>query len=141
MRVRGVERGGALVDIPNDAVFADHECDAVGKEASEAENSVSLGHFLFGVAQERKTRARLLSKFAVPFLAVEADPQHLGARGFELGDIRLIRLDLSGSAGRRSAKVESQNDRPLPPEILELDELAMLLRQREVRCAIADLQV
>jgi len=126
--------------VPDDAVFVDHEGDAVGEKAGDVENPVSFGHLLLGVTQEREARASLLGELAVSFLAIETNPQDLGARGFELGDIRPIRLYLPGSTGRRSAKVESQNDGPLPPEILEPDELAMLVRQREVRCAIADLQ-
>jgi hypothetical protein len=139
MRGRGVERGGAFVDMPNVAVFVDHEGDTVGEEASEGENSVSLGHFLFGVAQERKTRARLLGKSAVSFLAVEADPQHLRARGFELGDISLIRLYFLRSTRRGGADIKRQHHCLLTLEIAELDEPAIFVRQGKLRGAIADL--
>ena len=57
---RGINGVGAFVDVANDAVFIDHEGDAVGKEAGEAENPVSLGHLLFGVAQQRESSRRFL---------------------------------------------------------------------------------
>ena len=47
----GIDRVGPFIDVANDAVLIDHEGDAVGKEASEIEDTVSLGHLLFGVAQ------------------------------------------------------------------------------------------
>jgi hypothetical protein len=58
----------------NDAVFVDHESDAVGKEVSEIEDTVRPGHFLFGVAQEGEARPGLLSELAVSFLAIETNP-------------------------------------------------------------------
>ncbi len=97
MSTRRVERGGAFVDVADDVLLVNHEGDAVGKQASEIEDSVSLSHLLFGVAQQRKARAGFLSKLAVSFLVVETDPQDLRARGLELGDISLIRSDLFGS--------------------------------------------
>ena len=124
----------------NDAVFIDYEGDAVGEEASEAEDSVSFGYLLFGVAQKGETRAGFLGELAVPFLAVEADPQHLRARGFELGDITLIRLNLFGSTRRGGANIKGQDDGSLAPEVRELYDLAVLVRQGKIRGAVTDLQ-
>lgn len=71
---RGINGIGAFVNVANDAVFVDHESDAVGEKASETEDTVRLGHFLFGVAQEGETRSGLLGKLAVSFLAIETNP-------------------------------------------------------------------
>jgi hypothetical protein len=60
--------------VADDAVFVDHESDAVGEKASEAENPVSPGHLLLGVTQEREARAGLLGELAVSFLAIETNP-------------------------------------------------------------------
>src|SRR5208283_3630258 len=108
---------GAFVDVANDAVFIDHEGDSIGKEASEVENTISLGHLLFGVTQERESRAGLGGELAVPVLAVEADSQHLRARRLELGDITLIRLDLFRSTRRGGANVKGQDDGFLAPKV------------------------
>jgi hypothetical protein len=124
----------------DNAIPIDHEGHAVGKEASEAEDTVRFGDFLFGVAQERESGAGFLGKLAVPFLAVEADPQHLRARGLELGDITLIRLDLFRSTGCGGANVEGQDNGFLAAKVGEFNDLAVLVRQREVGGAVADLQ-
>ena len=126
---RGIKGVRAFLDMANDAVFVDHKGDAVGKEARKIEDAVSLGRLLVDVTQQRETRARLLGKSAVPFLAVEADPQHLRARSFELGDITLIRLDLLRSTGRGGANIKGQDDRLLAAEISELHDLAVLIGQ------------
>ena len=70
----GVERGRALVDVADDAVFVDHESDSVGEKAGEAENPVSLGHLLLRVAQQWEAGAGLLGELAVSFLAIETNP-------------------------------------------------------------------
>jgi hypothetical protein len=74
VRVRRVERVRALVDMANDTVFVDHESNAVSEKASEVEDSVSLGHFLFGVNQQWEAGAGLLGELAVSFLAIETNP-------------------------------------------------------------------
>ena len=74
VRVRRVERGGALVDVADDAVLVDHESDSVGEKAGEAENPVSLGHLLLRVAQQWEAGAGLLGELAVSFLAIETNP-------------------------------------------------------------------
>jgi len=137
---RGINGIGAFVDVANDAVLIDHEGDAVGEEAGEVENPVGLSHVLFGVTQQRETRAGLGGKLAVPLLAVEADPQHLRARGLELGDITLIRLDLFRSTRRGGANIKGQDDGFLAPVVRELDDLAVLVRQGKIRGAVTDLQ-
>ena len=124
----------------NDAVFIDDEGDAVGEEVSEAEDPVSLGDLLIGVAQQRKACASFLGELAVPLLAVEADSQHLRARGLELGDITLIRLDLFRSTGRGGANIKGQDNGFLAPEVRELYDLAVLIGQHEVRGTVTDLQ-
>ena len=136
----GVESGGAFVDVADDSVLVDHERNSIGEQAREVENSVRLGDLLFGIAQQRKGRAGFGREFPVPFLAVNADSQHLGAGGFELGDISLIRLDLLRSTGSRGAQVESQDDGFLPPEVLKRDHVALLVGQRKIRSAIPHLQ-
>jgi hypothetical protein len=137
---RRINRIRAFIDVADSAFFIDYERNAVGKKVSETENSVSLGHLLLGVTQQRKSRACRLGEFAIHFLTVEADPQHLGARGFELGDFILKRLDLLRSARRRSTNVESQHHSFLAAKIPELDGLAVLVGQGKVRGAISDLQ-
>src|SRR5208337_3197163 len=78
---RGINGVRPFVDVANDAVLIDHEGDAVGEEANEAEDSISLGHLLFRVAKQRKACPRFFGKLAVSVLAVETDPQHLRPRG------------------------------------------------------------
>ena len=124
----------------NDAVLIDHEGDAVGEEASKIEDSVSLGYLFLSVTQQRETRTGFLGKLAVPVLAVEADPQHLRARGLELGDITLIRLDLFRSTGRGGTDIKGQDDGFPASEVRELYDLAILIGQREIRGAVTDLQ-
>lgn len=136
----GIDRVGPFINVADDAVRIDHEGDAVGKEVSEIEDTVSFGDYLFSIAQERERRAGFLGKLTVPFLAIEADPQHLCTRGLELGDITLIRLDLFRSTGRRGADVEGQYDGFLAPKVRELNDLAVLVGQREVGGAVTDLQ-
>jgi hypothetical protein len=126
--------------VANDAVFVDHKRNAVGKEAGEIEDTASLGHLLLGVGKQWKCGAGFFSKLAVPFLAVEADPQNLCACGLELGDITLIRLDLFRSTGCGSANIKRQDNGLLAPEVRELDGLAALVRQYKVRSAVADFQ-
>ena len=105
-RIDGVS---AFLNMANDAVFINYKGDAIGEEASEVQNAISLGDFLFGVAQQRECRPGFLREFAVPVLVVEADSQHLRTRGLEFGDITLIRLDLPASTGRGGADVEGKN--------------------------------
>jgi len=136
----GIDGVGAFVNVANDAVPIDDEGNAIGKEAGEAEHSVRLGHFLFRVTEQREGSAGFLGKFAVPLLAVEADPQHLRARRFEFGDITLIRLDLLRSTGCGGANVKRQDDGFLAAEVREFDDSAVLIRQRKVRGAVANLQ-
>jgi len=136
----GIDSVGAFVDVADDAILIDHEGDAVGKETSETEDTVSPGDFLVSVTQQRESGAGLLGKLAVPFLAVEADPQHLCARGLELGDITLIRLDLFRSTRCGGANVKGQYDGFLAPKVRELNELTVLVGQREVGGAVTDLQ-
>ena len=137
---RGINGVGTFVDVANDAVLVDHKGDAVGKEAGEAEDTVSLGHLLIGVTQQWETRGGFLGKSAVPLLAVETDPQHLRACRFKLGDITLIRLDLLRSTRRGGANVEGQDDGFLAAKVGELDDLAVLVGQGEIRSAVTDLQ-
>jgi len=136
----GVDGVGAFVDVTNNAILIDHEGDAVGKEMSESEVTVSLGYLLAGVTQQRESRAGFLGKLAIPFLAVQADPQNLRARSLELGDITLIRLDLLRSTRRGGANVEGQDDGFLAAKVGELDDLAVLVGQGEIRSAVTDLQ-
>jgi len=126
--------------VANDAAFVNHKRNAVGKETGEIEDTVSFGHLLFGVGKQRKRGAGFLGELAVPVWGVEADPQHLRARSFEPGDITLIRLDLFRSTGRRGANIKSQDNGFLAPEVRELDEFAVLVRQGKVRSAVANLQ-
>ena len=137
---RGINGVGTFVDVANDAVLVDHKGDAVGKEAGEAEDTVSLGHLLIGVTQQWETRGGFLGKSAVPLLAVETDPQHLRACRFKLGDITLIRLDLFRSTGGGSANIKGENHRLLAMEVGELYQLAVLIGQGEVRRTVANLQ-
>jgi len=137
---RGINGIGAFIDVANDAVFVDHKRNAIGKEAGEIEDTVSLGHLLFGVGKQWKRGAGFLGKLAVPVLAVEADPQNLRARSFEPGDITLIRLDLFRSTGRGGANIEGQDHGFLAAKIRELDDLAILVRQLEIRGAVTHLQ-
>ncbi len=136
----GINGIGAFVDVANDAVFVDYKRNSVGKKVSEIEHAVSFGHLLVGVAQQREAGAGFSGKLTVPLLAVEADPQNLRARGFELGDITLIRLDLFRSTGCGGANIERQDNGFLAAEVRKLDDLAVLVRQRKVRSAVADLQ-
>ena len=55
----------------NEAVLVDHKRDAIGKQAGEVEDSVSLRDFLIGVRQQRKTGAGLSRKLAIPLRAIE----------------------------------------------------------------------
>ncbi len=136
----GINGIGAFVDVANDAVFIDHEGDAVGKKVGEIEDTVGLGDFFPGVTQEGESGSGFLGKLAVSFLAVETDPQHLRARSLELGDITLIRLHLFRSTRRRGANIEGQDDGFLAPETRELDRLAVLVRQHEIRGVVTNLQ-
>ena len=124
----------------DDAVFINHEGDAVGKEAGEAKDSIRLGNLLLGVAQKREARPGFFGELAVPILTVETDAQHLRARSLKLGDITLIRLDLLRSTGRGGANVKGQDNGFLPTEVREFDHLAVLIRQGKVRGAVTDLQ-
>ena len=100
MKGAGVVNGvRAFFNVADDAVLIDHEGNAVGEKAGEIEDTVSLGHLLISVTQQRETRGGFLGKLAVTLLAVETDPQHLRACRFKLGDITLIRPDLSRSPG------------------------------------------
>ena len=112
----------------NDAVFIDDEGDAVGEEVSEAEDPVSLGDLLIGVAQQRKAGAGFFGELAVPFLGIKTDAQNLCAGGLEFGDIRLISLDLASSTWSGGTRVKCQDDGFLAVEVSEFDKLAVLVR-------------
>jgi hypothetical protein len=137
---RGINGVRTFVDVANHAVLIDHKGDAVGEEMSEIQDTVSLGHLLIGVTQQRETRGGFLGKFAVPLLAVETDPQNLRACRFKLGDITLIRPDLSRSPGCGSANIKGENHRLLAMEVCQLYHFPVLIRQSEVRRAVANLQ-
>ncbi len=137
-RARRVHSIGAFFDVLDNSVPVDHEGDAIGKEVREIQNSVGLGNTLFRITQQRKACAGLSGKFAVSFLAVEADAQHLHPPSFEPGDITLIRLDLLRSTGRGGANIKCQNDGFPAPKIGKLYEFAVLIRQRKIRGSVAD---
>ena len=140
-RARVLNGVTALFDVADDAVFIDHEGDAVGKEAGEAEDTVGLCDNLVSVAQQGKAGAGIVGKLAVSLLGIKADAQNLRAGGLEFGDIRLISLDLAGSTRSGGAGIESQDDGFLAVEVGKLDGFAVLIRQREVRSAVANLQL
>jgi hypothetical protein len=127
----------AFLDVLNNSFFVDDESDPVGEEADDIQNTVGFGDLLIGVREQGKTCGRFCRKLAVSFRAVEADSQHLHARSFKPGDITLIRLNLFRSTGRGGANVERQHNGFSAQKISQLDEIAVLVRQREIRRAVA----
>ncbi len=130
-----------LFNVADDAVLVDHKGDAIGKEAGEAQHAVGFGNHLVSIGQQREAGAGVIGELAVPLLGVNADAQNLRAGGLEFGDIRLISLDLAGSTRSGGAGIESQDDGFLAVEVGKLDGFAVLIRQREVRSAVANLQL
>jgi hypothetical protein len=92
--VGGVQGFRTSVNVADYSLAVNHEGDAVGKKMRKVENVVSPGSGLFGVAEQWERRADFLGKLPVPFPAVKADANNLGARSAESGDITLIRLQL-----------------------------------------------
>ena len=68
---------------------------------------------------------------------VHADPEHLCAVIFELGDISLIRLELLRSTAGKGEHVERQHHVLLARKIAELHLLAVLVGQGKVRRFVA----
>jgi hypothetical protein len=138
MKGAGVVNGiGAFFNVADCAVLVDHESDAVGKQAGEAQDAISFRDHFIGVAKQREAGAGFFGKLAVSLLGVKADSQNLRASGLKFGDIRLISLDLASSTGSGGARVKRQDHGFLAVEIRELYELAVLVGQREVRSAVA----
>lgn len=125
----------------DDAILIDHESDAIGKQAGEAQDAVGFGNYFVRIAQQRKACAGFFRELAVPFRRVEADAQNLRAGGLKFGDIRLISLDLASSTRSGGARVKRQDHGFLAVEVGKLHSLAVLVRQREIGSAVAHLQV
>lgn len=138
MRVGGVHGLIALVDMSDYAPAVDYKGDAISEEMGKAENSISSCGGLLRIAQEGKSGADFPSKLLVSLSTVDADAENLRACGFKLGNITLIRLELPRSAGGRGAEIESEDDCSLAAEVTQLDQLAVLVRQCELRRRVAD---
>ena len=131
----------AFFNVADDSVLVDYESNAIGKQAGKAQDAVSFGDNFISVAKQRKAGASFFGKLAVPLLSVKTDAQNLRASGLEFGDIRLISLDLASSTRSRGARIKRQDHGFLAMEIREFHDLAVLVGQREVRSAVAHLEV
>ena len=129
----------AFFNVTDDAVLVDHEGNAIGEQAGEAQDAVGFGDDFIGVAKQGKAGAGFFGKLAVPLLGIKTDSQNLRACGLEFGDIRLISLDLASSTRSGGARVKRQDHGFFAVEIRKLHELAVLVGQREIRSAVAHL--
>ena len=136
-RVDGV---AAPVDMLDDAVAVDNESGAVGQPHDRDQNAVVPRDGLLLVAQEGKLQAQLLRKGFVLGPVVDADPDDLGARLLEFGDISLIRRKLLGSTWGEGLDVKRQHDRLLAAKVAELHGRAALVRQDKVGRAVTNLE-
>ena len=136
-----LDRVTVLFNVADDAVFIDHESDAVGKQAGEIQNPVGFGHYFVRIAQQRKAGAGIFRELAIPLLGVETDSQNLRARRLKFGDIRLISFYLASSPRSGGARVKRQNHATLTMKVGQVHRLAVLIAQREVRSPFAHLQL
>jgi|GEM_PF-7118574 len=137
---RGVDSCATLDDLTDDALAIDHEGDAVGIAEDGDKDAVLAGDGFWLVAEYGKRDPEGFGEGFVLFAAIDADAEHLCPRGFELGDISLIRLQLARSAGRPGLDVEGQDDILLATEITESDSMSNLVRQNEVGSNVANLR-
>ena len=138
MRAAGVNSGGILVDVPDDAFLVHNESGAVGGTAIFVENPVLLGDGSFEIAEEGISDAELLGILPVGKPAVDADAENLRVGFFEFGDISLIRLELLCSPSRKRQNVERQDDVLFSLKIAELYFLTFCVRQSEIRRTVSD---
>ena len=136
----GVGGLSASVDVPDHAFFVDHEGGALGEPDDRHQNAVLPRNSFPLVAQDGERDAERLGESLVPGRAVDADSDHLRSRLPEPGDISLIRLELSGSTRCERPDVEGQHHALLTAKAAQLHGGAILVRQREVRRLVADLE-
>ena len=130
-----------MVDVLDQPMLVDHKGGSVGKQAGEVEDTVSLCRCLLGVAEDGEGCANLPRELPVAFWPVDADPQDLRTGLLKPGDISLIRLEFFRSTRRARPYVEGQYYGLLTAEVTEPYCFPILVRQREVRRPVTNLQL
>jgi len=92
VRSCGVDGGGILFNVADDASLVHDKSGPVGEAVLFVQDAVLLGNGPLKVAQEREAEAFLFRKGFVGERAVHTDAEDLRARLLEFGDISLIRL-------------------------------------------------
>ena len=140
LRVFRVERFAAFLNGLYHSFFVDDKSRSAGEPDERNQYTVFPGHGFLLVAQDRKFEPQFFRVGFVFGTSVHADTDHLRARGFEFGDITLIRLELPRSATGECLDVKSQHHIFLAAKIAELDRSAALIGEGEIRSRISHLQ-
>ena|SRR5215216_1608907 len=73
----GIDCGVSFVNVPNDALFIDHEGGAISEALLLVEDAISLNDSAFEIAEYRKSNRNLLCEFAVGGNAVYTHAENL----------------------------------------------------------------
>lgn len=140
LRVFRVNRFSALLNALDYSSFVDNKGRAAGQSNQRNQHTV-IARDRFGlITQNGKFHAKVMGEGFVLLPAIHADANHLGSRLLEFGDIRLIRLQLYGSARCESLDVKSQHHAFPAPKITELDQRTFLISERKIGRAITDFE-
>lgn len=122
---RRIDGGRVEIDVLNHAVFVNHERGAPSKfhfvrsQRVGVHDSVLLQNGAVHVAQQGKRNADLLCECCVGWRTVDADAENYRITCFNLGQIRLIGLELLCSTTCESENVEGENDVLLTPKTVQ----------------------
>jgi hypothetical protein len=125
------------VDVADETFFVHYKCGAAC-DADKVQDAVLLGDSLSSVTEQGESNPDLLREPFVGGFSVDADAQNLCPYLVELGDTRLVRLELTGSGGRVGQGVEHEHHVLLSPKIDQPDLLTVLIGKFEFRRPVAD---
>ena len=143
----GREGGGridgaiTLLDAADLSFLVDHERDTAGHAAVLDEDAVGLRNFTLEVTEEGKLDAVLGGEFFLRGEGVDADTQDLGVGRPELCEVVPVALDFARSPAGEGEDVEREHHVLLAAEVRQLDLLAVLIDEREIRRRVPDLEM
>jgi hypothetical protein len=135
-----VDRLCATLNGLNYSLFIDNKSNALIEPDHGHQHSVIPRNSPLWVAQHRESKSQRFGERFVFGRTVDTNTNHLGAGGFELGDIRLIRLELTRSAAGESFYIKRQDHTSLALKAREPYLMAVLVFERKVRRAISHVQ-
>jgi hypothetical protein len=140
---RRIDGALAFLNVLDNALLVDHKGGAARKLLLIIQDAIFFGDFARHVAQQGELHAQLLGEFSISEGTVNADAQNRSVIqiDFAIGDISLIRLQLVCSIRTEGHYVEREDDALLSAEVAKFNGVPVLVRQGEVRCQIAHLQV